>query len=185
MIFTEHIEKFLGKIVGGDSTTHPVFGTLSFPFFKNQPFDGVNTHLSLGLSKHVLQITNVKKGRIELLISLYDNYSNSEVTDFLLDISDEILKTHQAPLRGEIIYIKSEFLDRYDVKGFYIAHPVFFEEEFWVYENSTPDTIFIWLIPLFFEEINYIKLNGWNKFEDLLESANCDFWSLERNIIVQ
>ncbi len=185
MELIDHIEKYLGQIQGGNLTTHSTYGNLSFPYFVNQPFEKINTYISLGLSKHIFNINKIKEGRIELLISLYTKYSRDEISELILDISDRILKTHEAPLRGSLIEHKSSFLEKYKIEGFYVTHPVFFEEEFWVYENSTPDTIFIWLIPLFFEEINYIKLNGWNKFEDLLESANCDFWSLERNIIVQ
>lgn len=183
MKLVEHIEKYLGEIRGGDLTTHPIYGNLTFPYFLNQPFEKINTHLTLGLNKHILDINKVKQGRIELLISLNKDYSNHQISEALLDVSDSILKNHIAPLRGSIIENKSDFFKQYKIDGFYVTHPVFFEEEFWIFEESDPSTIFIWLIPLFSEEINFIKSNGWNKFEDLLETADCDFWNLERDLI--
>ena len=110
MELIDHIEKYLGQIQGGNLTTHSTYGNLSFPYFVNQPFEKINTYISLGLSKHIFNINKIKEGRIELLISLYTKYSRDEISELILDISDRILKTHEAPLRGSLIEHKSSFL---------------------------------------------------------------------------
>lgn len=185
MELPKHIEKYLGKMEGGDIVSHPIYGNLSIAYFENQPNEGITSYVSLGLSNHVLYLTESKDIRIELLISLYNNYLKENIVDVLLSVSEEILTKHRAPLRGNVIKTKSTFLNNLNVAGFYITHPVFFEEDFWVYENSEPSVVFLWLIPINQKEINFIELNGWDKFEDLLEEKDdCDFWDLQRNSII-
>lgn len=179
MKLIQHIEKYIGTIEGGISTSHEIYGNLSFSYIYNQPFDNIITYLSLGISNHELSIDN-NKIRIELLMSTYNIYSKSEISECLFDISSKILNIHSAPSRGSVIE-SSFFIEKYNIYGFYCTFPVFFEEEFWVLKNDNFDIFFIWLIPLFKEEIEFIELNGWSKFEDLLEIADCDFWNLTRD----
>ncbi|WP_433811407.1 suppressor of fused domain protein [Flavobacterium johnsoniae] len=185
MELPNHIEKYLGEMKGGDIISHPIYGKLSIVYFDNQPNDGIASFLTLGLSDHVLYLTETKDVRVELILSLYNNYPKNNIFDVLLNVSEEILIKHKAPLRGHVIKTKLHFLTNFNISGFYITHPVFFEEDFWVYENSEPSTVFLWLIPVNQREIDFIESDGWEKFEDLLEEKDdCDFWDLNRKSIV-
>lgn len=66
----------------------------------------------------------------------------------------------------------------------YASVPMIYDEKFWLYDGSDPHTIFVWVIALHEEEGNYIRANGWGKFEDLLERADPELWDLQRPPVI-
>lgn len=177
MNVVEHIEKFLGIIQEGWA---PEWGEgVQIVRFNNQPQDGISSFASIGLSNHILKM-NEKDVRQEILFSAYDRFDSNKISMCLALLAKEILASHKAILRGEIINSKKPILQGKEFQGFYSAPPVFFEEEFAIYKLSSPFTILVWLIPLYAEEIAFVEAEGWDKFENLLEDEDCDFWDLER-----
>ncbi|WP_185247219.1 suppressor of fused domain protein [Chryseobacterium bernardetii] len=180
MNLIEHIEKYLGAITSGESVNNDEFGKLIFCKFQNQPNNNITTYLTLGLSDHILNLKEKKWARMELLAGVYSSQENSKMNDLLLYISDRMLRTHNAILRGQAIGIPDNIFDNKGLKSVYVSIPVFFEDGFATFEETTPATIFAWIFPLYENERDFINKNGWNKFEDELEVADCDFWNLNR-----
>ena len=174
-----HIEKYLGKIQGGEAISHEEYGRLNFGYFKNQPFDDLLTYITLGLSHHVISINENKDVRCELLFSVMEMYEHDNIYNLLRYVANEILSTHKALLRGQTLILPPGILKDCNMNGLYVSLPIFFDEDFHVY-NSSPPTVFCWIFPLYSEEMDFIAHNGWNRFEDILEVIDCNLWDLKR-----
>ncbi len=179
----KHIEKYLGAITGGESISNEKDEKFLFAKFRNQPIENVTTYTSLGLSNHVVNIKDDKDIRMELIFSIYTEQESNLINDILFYIGNKILQNHKAPLRGQTIDIPKNILPDSSLTALYVSIPVFFEEDFAVIKGTDPDIIFAWLFPIFKEEKDFIIKHGWSKFEDILESAECDFWDLKREKI--
>ena len=46
--------------------------------------------------------------------------------------------------------------------------------------HGDPDLIYVWLIPIYPEEQRFCSEQGWEKFEELINSQQPDFFDLER-----
>jgi hypothetical protein len=176
----DHIEKHLGKIVEGWAPETGKFN-IQVVRFDATPLKGVSTYSTLGLSNFVLNI-NEKKVRQEFVFSVYDHYSASEVASFLMTFAEYIADTGNGLLRGSI-KMGGALIDDAVSNGVYASVPVFFADEFNVFDSTVPPVVFVWLIPISDKDADFIEANGWNEFEDRLEQNDCDFWSLNRNSI--
>jgi len=70
------------------------------------------------------------------------------------------------------------------LNAIYAAIPVVFDEGFATYSDTSPPTIFVWLIPLHGTEAKFVKKNGWSQFEDILEAKDPDLWDLNRDPVL-
>jgi hypothetical protein len=61
---------------------------------------------------------------------------------------------------------------------------VVFGEAFATYEETSPSTVLVWLIPLLPEEAHYVHQHGWKSFETLLEQKNPDLLDLRRMPVI-
>lgn len=183
MELIKHIEKYFGTLTEGESVSNENYGKLIFLKFANRPFEDITTYVSMGLSNHILHIKEGKEVRMEILASIYTEQENNCINDLLLYISDKMLKTHKAILRGQVLEIPPRILGNKLFTSVYVSIPIFFEEGFASMKTSNPDTIFAWIFPLYKSEADFISRNGWDVFEDLLEKDDCDFWSLNRSEI--
>lgn len=183
MSIVEHAERYLGEIDQGWKDNTPN-NDLKIVSFKGCPLEPVTTFMSLGLSNHILDISEAKKVRLEIVFSAYSMTISSMVVSFLLSLCEAILSRGKAVLRGEIIPLSKELATRIGFDAVYCAIPVFFDEAFSTYDNSSPPTVVVWALPIYSSEIAYIKANGWESFESLLEEKNPDLCSLERAPVI-
>ena len=179
----EHVESFLGRIdygwKGDDSKS-----AISIARFRNQPVEGMNTYVTLGLSHHVLSIQNKRQVRQEFVFSTFDTVPSEDVVSFLLSFSDFILTKHEALLRGEVVGPAAPIISGSSMNAVYASMPVIFDDEFATFEGDSPSTVMVWLIPIFESEAKYIKDYGWEAFEDVLEQQDPDLWDIGRTSIL-
>lgn len=183
MNIIEHAEKFLGKISLGWKEKLSSNG-LQVVCFKNKPFETVDTFLTVGLSQHVLRISAEKKVRQELILPISGTGLPEIIVSLLLFICELIMRNHDAVLRGQVIRLPVDAAEKLCFDAVYCAIPVFIDDEFATFRESQPPTIFVWMIPIYKREADYVDANGWSKFEDLLEQRNPDLFSLERESII-
>lgn len=183
MNIIEHAEKFLGEISKGWDEKNS-FDGVQVVCFDDSPFESVDTYMTLGLSRHVLTISDVKKVRQELLIHLSGTGVDGILFSLLLFICEVILKDHNALLRGQVIRLPVEATKSLGFDAIYCAIPVFIEDDFATFGGSQPPTVIIWTIPIYASEADYVDTNGWSKFEDLLEEKDPDLFSLGREPII-
>lgn len=178
-----HIENYLGKVDCGwkDNTTASEIQVVKFD---NQPFDGASTYATIGMSNKTLELTETKKIKQELIFSTYSTFSDEQIASFLLTLSEYIVSKNQGILRGDVIGPSAPLISGVKVDCIYSAIPVIFDDDFSTYNGSDPATVLVWIIPIFNNELEFVRQFGWNDFEDLLETKNPDLWDLNRQSIV-
>lgn len=178
-----HAEKYLGKIEQGwkdiDSEVD-----LQVVAFKDAPGETVSTFLSIGMSDEILKLNEGKTVRQELVFSAYTLTETTTVVSFLLSLCESVLERGGALLRGEVIPLTTELAERIGFYAVYCTIPVFFPDDFATFNGSQPDTVMVWVLPIYQNEANFISENGWESFEDLLEEKDPDLCSLARESVI-
>lgn len=136
------------------------------------------------MSKKVLKLNEVKNVRQELVFSVYSMVITSMIVSCLMSLCEAILGRGKAVLRGEVIPLSTELAERMGFSAVYCTIPVFFDDDFCAYEESSPPTVMVWVLPIYKSEADYIEANGWESFEDLLEEKDPDLCSLEREPVI-
>jgi hypothetical protein len=106
------------------------------------------------------------------------------VASFLSTFANSIVSSGRGLLRGDVIGPSGPIILGSLLNSVYSAIPMIFPERFFVFEGTVPETIFPWVIPIHEDEANYIRANGWIKFEELLEQENPELWDLSRKSII-
>lgn len=182
MTIIEHAEKFLGKISRGWRDQSSSDG-LQIVCFENSPYDEVDTFLTIGLSKHELKISDTKNIRHELIMPISGLDAPEEIVSLMLFMMDYILTGHHALLRGQVIELPVDATNKIAFKALYCAMPVFLDDNFATFNEMASPVVIVWLIPIYSSESDYIAVNGWGRFEDLLEQQSPDLFSLKREHI--
>jgi len=183
MSIIEHAERFLGRISQGWKERSSSDG-LQVACFKDSPFEAVNTFMTFGLSGHELTISSEKKIRQELVCPVAANDVTKTIVSILLFICDLILRSHTAVLRGQVIRLPFDVIEKFGFDAVYCAIPVFMDDEFATFEETQPPTVVVWMISIYGSEADYVEANGWSQFEELLEEKDPDLFSLEREPII-
>lgn len=178
----DHLEKFLGTVTQSFSLENRDLGVQVLEFH-NTPTSRVKTYSTLGLSNHILCSKTGIEFRQEFIFAAYEEFNRRDIASVILSLCEYVLENHIAFLRGEIIGEKQLF-PNVEANSLYISIPVFWDDEFHIFSESTPPTIFIWLLPIMSDEFHFIKTYGWSAFEDKLELTECDFWDLNRKSIL-
>jgi hypothetical protein len=183
MTIIDHAEKYLGEIDHGwkDDDSE---GGLQIVSFRDCPGESASTFMSLGLSDHTLDISETKKVRQELLFSVYSSVLPALIVSFLLSLCESILSRHKAVLRGEVIPLSNDMVNKIGFDAVYCSIPVFFEDDFSVYDESSPSTVMVWMLPIYKSEVDYITTRGWESFEELLEEKDPDLCALDRAPVI-
>lgn len=184
MTLISHIENMLGQLEQG-WTFRAGSSPVQVVRFRNQPFDGVMTYVTLGLSNVLLSMPDGREIRQELVFTAYEAFAAEEIASFLLSFCDYVLARKQALLRGDVVGPSAPLIPNVTVNSVYASIPVVFDESFSTYKKSSPHTVMVWLVPLLKEEANFVRANGWSHFEDVLELENPDLMELNRESTVQ
>jgi hypothetical protein len=123
--------------------------------------------------------------RQELLFAAYDRYAPPKIASFLLTFSKHVLSEKRALLRGDVMGPYKPLISGVAADSIFCALPVMFNSGLTTFYDTDPPTVFVWLIPIANAEAHFIKLHGWNRFEDLLESEQPDFWNLDRASLIE
>lgn len=183
MNIIEHAEKYLGKISRGWKSDLPSDG-LQVVYFRDAPFESVHTYMTVGLSHHELRISDKKKVRQELIFAVSDTSPSDVLASLLQFICKFILKNHNAVLRGQVIQLPMDAVEKFGFDAVYCAIPVFMDDEFATLGETQPPTVIVWMMPIYKSEVDYVDANGWSEFEDLLEEKDPDLFSLGREPII-
>jgi hypothetical protein len=175
----QHLEKYLGPIVmGWRQTSEPV--DVRVCLFRNQPISGVLTYSTLGLSRHILAMSQEKTVRQELLISAHLRFEHNDLPSLLFYLAEFIIRDHRALFRGEVVPLDYPIVAGSPCTDLYVSVPVVFPEGFDTYQSTQPPTVFAWLFPITAEEKSMIRSMGWSCFEDDLQRRDPDLFDLTR-----
>lgn len=183
MDIAKHIEDHLGPISWGwkEKSASDLPQVVAV---KNEPWDGVTTFSSLGLSSHVLHLPSNKDVRQEFIFGDTGQLSTEFVTSLILWMCECALESQTAVSRGQTIRLPGEMTKSASFKALYCAIPVVYEDALATFAKSDPATVFVWLVPIKGPEADYVESNGWDKFEELLEERDPDLFDTARASIV-
>lgn len=174
-----HLESFLGPIDGGWSE-NAAGERLPFKVlrFAGAPIPGATTFTTFGVSDVALTLPDGRLVRQELVFSAYDRFASSPIVTALHDVAVDLVSRGQALLRGSV------YAGSFPLPGvtseLYSAIPVFFPDGFQAWRGSDPPTTLVWLVPITVAERRFVEAQGWEAFEQLLESQDPDLLDLDR-----
>lgn len=171
-----HLEVHLGTIAlgWGDKSS------IQVAQFPDRPERGITTYSTLGLSSVVLPMPGKRGVRQEFIVSVGSSFDAERVASFLGTFAAYVKAQNRALLRGDVVGPSVPLIDGVRACAVYASNPVFFDDAFAAFGGSDPATVFVWLMPLPREDVELIRAVGWSSFEDILESADVDFWDLNR-----
>lgn len=183
--FIEHYEKLLGEINTGWKYNIKN-KEIRVSEILNSPVNGVITYATLGFSEFVFD-TEYTHRRYEFFISIYDKYKDMYIKDILISFSEYIINFNYQIKIGDIFKGDGNLLglSKSGLKNYFCYLPVYYnKKELYVFKKCNPFVHFVWLIFINDNEMEYIKLNGWENFIDLLDEKDPDFLDLCRPSIV-
>jgi hypothetical protein len=184
MNITDHFEKYLGRFESGwgDKSCR-----IQVVQFKQQPFDGAITYATIGMSHIILPFSESKSIRHELLFSAHESFSSEDIASFLLSFSEFVLSKSQALWRGDVVGPSTPIIDGVAMNAVYASIPVIFDRNLAVFSESdlVPPIVLVWILPIFEQEAKFVKSNGWEMFESILEEINPDLLDLNRPCVIQ
>ena len=187
MGYIEFLESHLGEIQIGWSIDEDCN---NLPYhvvrYVGGPFDNTKTHSTIGLSKTLYHGgLDGKHIRFELFILTPNFFGDRNIPALLQQAAKPCIEHNQVYLKGEIIRYKGVLFEGYNMEALYVTHPAYFHEDFDIYwgEEGIP-IVQIWLVPITSKEAEFIRQNGWSKFEDLLIEKDPDLLDFSRGSIV-
>ncbi|WP_372500379.1 suppressor of fused domain protein [Sphaerisporangium perillae] len=138
------------------------------------------TYVTFGLNRFELALGSNRVGRQELVVGIGSSWDQPEIPGLMNSIGESVVHRGRALLRGEVLDPHGRIFRGYNFTAFYCSSPVYFPRRFEVFHGTTPETIMVWLIPIFSEEVQCIRERGWPAFEELLESQDPNLLDLSR-----
>lgn len=183
----QYLESFLGKIERGWSKDAD---GKEIPFqvvkYSGGPFPNTVTYSTLGLSNEKLASpVSIKQIRQELIFISYSSFGDKNVPGILQQVGLRALKSKNSYLRGEVIGPYGPLFKASELEALYVTIPVYFPDSFHTFNSkSSISVVQSWLVPITSKEANFVKQNGWDKFEDILEDMNPDLVDFYRTSVV-
>jgi hypothetical protein len=143
---------------------------------------------TLGLSDHPFSRSDrdAPPIRHELLIAVTKSFGEENCPALLQQLGLASLSRNEAFLHGEVIGGTHEVFKGRPFRGFWAVPPVFVEEDaFAVYKRDDgQEVVFAWMVPLWKEEIDFVRKHGWTKLEDEVIAKDVDLVELNRDCII-
>jgi hypothetical protein len=133
--------------------------------FYDQPFDGVTTICTCGLSKHIFtsSMGNISQ---ELLFGYFSVYESANWLPIVAVLCEDLIKSHKAFELGQLYKVSAKLFPNNNTAALYCSYPMFYGNEIWECDKTYPSTYFIWLFPITNEEVEYIEKYGAERFEE-------------------
>lgn len=173
-----HLESYLGKIERGWADKQSNL-EIQVACFGNQPFSGVRTFSTIGLSQSDLSTTSTPI-RQELIFSAYDRFAADQLASFLLSFAQNVANEGTALLQGDVIGPSGPIFFGTLLNSLFVSVPFAFDKQFRVLYDSDVPTIFAWLVPIHESEANFARREGWKELDKEFEKRDPDVWDLNR-----
>ncbi len=181
-----HLERHLGTMAGGisgETTGLPI----PIGCFDQLPLRGSVAYATLGLSHHRLDGAgrDGQDVRMELLAMLNTGPRARLFPAIVVDVVSEMLTSHRALLRGEVIGPRGALWPGSQLEALYVTAPVYLDDSFAkVALGDGTDCIIAWLVPISTREAAFVGTHGWRRFEELLATEDPDLLDPDREEMV-
>ena len=177
-----HVEKYLGEMSEDYRIASQASGiSLQVAKFPDQPIRNATTFVTLGVSTIPLQQLEGSLLRQEFLFAAKNcNALSNDIAGLLGTIANDVLTNQKVLLHGQVLGPAGPLLDGFDKTALYLTHPAYFPEGLHFFRDSSPETVFAWLVPITTDEATFVREVGWEHFEDHLTNENPDLLDLGR-----
>lgn len=177
----QHFEERLGEIEGGwsrdsDGQAMP-FLVVGFPTGSGS---GTVSFATLGLGRYPQLAPSGKEIRVELLMIVPARLRDGPIPSLLQQVGMEVLSTGRPLLRGDVIGPRGTLVPGSNMSAMYATLPVYFPDDFAIYDDGGTQIGVIWLVPISTREANYVRSHGWRAFEDRLVEVDPDLTDIFR-----
>jgi len=180
--YYDHFTKFLGPVrsraVYRQSIDSPDVQILEY----DNVFDGCRVFTSFGLSHYSDQIGQICEVMVPV-DSGWENVSNILANTLFYMIQQDICMSRSAAVSG-VDAICHEFAQKYGKHALYFTDPFGLPEEFRRVQSSNDcGSVYLGIFISQFE-YNFLLREGFELFEELLETSNVDPYNISRRSIV-
>jgi len=187
MQMLDHFESFLGLTDGG--WKDPGGEVWPFPVvqFSGRPILETMTFCTLGLSEYPLKrVGDHVIVRLELMFVVHEVHGPMSIPALLHDLGVEAMSEEHAFFRGQVVGPRGPLFPGSELEALYVTAPTHLPDEFNDIETEDGDPGFIaWFLPIAPSEADFIRSNGWDKFENLIVAHQPDVFDVFRKPIVR
>jgi len=150
--------------------------TVCFNTYLDRPFEGSSSIITEGVS--LLRSDNKKRTEFVMSFTPYSVEMDRELRSLLATYLDfYFCKVDHLVSYGDFFIVNDfKLINNFEYIGFYTLHPAYFPE-------NMPEE-YIWLLPIFKSEYNYLCEHGSESFLDLIEKEDPDLTQLNRSEII-
>ena len=109
-----------------------------------------------------------------------DRLREGPLPALLQQVGMEVIAGGRPVLRGEVIGPRGALVAGSEMEALYAALPVYFPDDFAVYEADDANVAIVWLVPISAGEASYVSSYGWKAFEDRLVECDPDLTDIYR-----
>ncbi|WP_431279185.1 suppressor of fused domain protein [Leifsonia poae] len=171
----EHFRTHLGRLAGIRRFSGTPEGVdVEFDLLTFEPgHDGFAPVVTRGLSLHLLSMGSDATARIELLMLVPESLSElaeSRICDVALDV----IRSHRAPGRSQVLDRRGQVFPGSEMCALMSVASVYQASGFFILEAADERILFPWLMPITAAEAEFVRLNGSDAFEEMLEASDVD-----------
>jgi hypothetical protein len=185
-ILFRHVERYLGPI--NASWVDTIDG-------KKCPFQVVRCtgrvvdtvfFCTLGLSDHPFP-NQPGAFRHELVIAVPKTFGTRNTTPLLQQLGMAALNRNKPFREGDVMLGKNPVFHEWPFRGFLASHPCVIEDEAFARctREDGQSLEFVWMAPLYQEEIEFVRAHGLSRLEDLFIAKRIDLVNLNRKPAVE
>lgn len=183
--FPDHLEAFLGEMEGGKRYAdaedgRPALDVVRFP---GQPMEGAATYATVGLSKVLLDRSDDRHIRQELLYVQEDEPEPYAAGRLLAMVAELALHHGEALMLGQIITGVDPMGEGGPLEALLCMHPGYFPGDFDVFRTPDLDVpvAIVMVVPVTADEAEFVRRHGIDAFMDLVgdEDPNLFDWRRE------
>ena len=168
----EHVEAHLGTIAG-EWDTDPDGRELPFRIvhYEGKAPPGTEIFSTLGLSDHAL---SDRGARIELIMIAPARLTPGTIPPILVAAGELPLELDDVPNVGDTFRSIDPLREISPMDCLYVGRPLYQPPELNPFDNGDDEVLFLWLIPVYDHEADFIDEKGWAAFESLMWELDVD-----------
>lgn len=147
---------------------------VDFLQFNDRPYQGVSSIITNGVNRYC------ESNQLEFVIT-FDSTSIDKDTDLNALLATYLqlhyIEYHKEISAGDYFRVPGMLLRDYNYIGIYTADPVYFPDDTF---SGLSDVKFLWLIPIYQNEYEFLDKFGAGGFEDYLEANDPDMTIFKR-----
>ncbi len=169
---TEHLEEHLGAIAG-EWDTDPDGHELPFRIvhYEGKSPAGTEIFSTLGLSDYELSDVGA---RIELLMIAPLGLTPGAIPPILVAAGEMPIEADDVPQLGDTFASIEPLREVSPMDYLYVGRPLYQPPHFNPFDNGFAQVLFLWLIPIYANEAEFIEAEGWKAFEQMMWDLDVD-----------